>query len=167
MNSRFGRTPRVPWQPMYARFLAPFCRSAEGRYPPHSCPSRRALRTGGGRERADFGGRRRLRERPGGSSSDHPAAVRLPSRSPLRPPPESVASFTVSPTGSPATCATCDLRHSADLKNVPHPINAPNFTKKNGAWRNARNRREPEMTIAEEQTKYTESVVRRQPALGP
>ena len=42
----------------------------------HSCPSRQALRTGGERERADFGGRRRLRERPGGSSSDHPAAVR-------------------------------------------------------------------------------------------
>jgi RHS repeat-associated protein len=53
----------------------------------HSCPSRQALRTGGERERADFGGRRRLRERPGGSSSDHPAAVRLPSRSPLRPRP--------------------------------------------------------------------------------
>jgi hypothetical protein len=31
---------------------------------------------------------------------------------------------------SPATCATCDLRHSADLKNVPHAINAPNLTKK-------------------------------------
>ena len=46
------------------------------------------------------------------------------------PPPKSVASFTISPTGSPATCATCDLRHSADLKNVPHPINAPNLTKK-------------------------------------
>jgi hypothetical protein len=45
-------------------------------------------------------------------------------------PPKSVASFTISPTGSPATCATCDLRHSADLKNVPHPINAPNLTKK-------------------------------------
>jgi hypothetical protein len=54
---------------------------------PHSYPSRQALRTGGERERADFGGRRRLRERPGGSSSDHPAAVRLPSRSPLRPRP--------------------------------------------------------------------------------
>jgi len=39
-------------------------------------------------------------------------------------------SFTISPTGSPATCATCDVRHSADLKNVPHPINAPNLTKK-------------------------------------
>jgi hypothetical protein len=39
-------------------------------------------------------------------------------------------SFTISPTGSLATCATCDLRHSADLKNVPHPINAPNLTKK-------------------------------------
>jgi hypothetical protein len=24
----------------------------------------------------------------------------------------------------------CDLRHSADLKNVPHPVNAPNLTKK-------------------------------------
>ena len=26
---------RVPWQPMYARFLAPFCRSAKGCYPPN------------------------------------------------------------------------------------------------------------------------------------
>ena len=43
MNSRFGRTPRVPWQPMYARFLAPFCRSAKGRYPPN-CDMHSAIR---------------------------------------------------------------------------------------------------------------------------
>jgi hypothetical protein len=43
MNSRFGRTPRVPWQPMYARFLAPFFRSAKGRYPP-KCDTHHAVR---------------------------------------------------------------------------------------------------------------------------
>jgi hypothetical protein len=67
--------------------LAPADRAVRLPESTDSCPSRPALRTGGERERADFGGRRRLRERPGGSSSDHPAAVRLPSRSPLRPRP--------------------------------------------------------------------------------
>ena len=115
-DSRFGKTPRVPWQPMYARFLAPFCRSAKGRYPPHSCPSRQTLRTGGERERertlAEDVGCARARRFVFGSSGCSSPTFSVSAA----PPPKSVASFTISPTGSPATCATCDVRHSTDQK---------------------------------------------------
>ena len=44
-----------------------------------------------------------------------------PGRSSAARRPKSFASFAISPTGSPATCARCDLRHSADLAARPAP----------------------------------------------
>jgi len=95
----------------------------------HSCPSRQALRRGGGaRERtlAEDVGCREARRFVFASSGRSSPTFSVSAA----PPPKSVASFTIPPTGSPATSTRCDLRHSADLKNVPHPINAPNLSKK-------------------------------------
>ena len=120
-------SPGVWWRKSYAWY--PRIGQADSRKSTRSCPSRQALRTGGKRERADFGGRGRLRQaRPLVFRSSRCCSPTFSVSAAC--PPKSFASFAISPTGSPATCARCDLRHSADLKNVPHPINPPKLIKK-------------------------------------